>query len=321
MAKILLISFCTLYSFISMGAQFGPLFPTHRFPTDKTLHLGYLFDYSFTNSNFDGSSHTFLSNDSTIVRHRHRLHLEYQANRQFNFGAYIHLDALTLDDPSQNKVSSSSLSDQYVFFEYRFYDAIGASLGISPMVKFPLYKNPEPIGTQNEIFFGDSQIDIALILTGEYWFNRSIRTRLNLGLNYRTEGYATEIPYLVSLAYVSHKLDLSLRLIGNMSLSNDDFDPSLITGQQNFAQSQYAFAQNPSVITINPYIEFWVLPSWALQLEYHYALTGDNSSRYQLTRAGVIYRWAKTIRKKKKEKFKEVDISTDQNKGKFEGEE
>lgn len=284
------------------------------------MHFSYRVNVINSSDNFFSSStHDPLFDDSKITVTQHQLLAEYQPNRLLSMGALLSSDQVDIEN-NTGIASESGLGDQRVFVEYRLVDEIGYSLGMASILKFPLYSNPDPVTSTNPTAaLGDAQTDFTVMGTGEKWFTNSIRTRVNLGLTFRTEGFATEIPFLVSVGFVTHRLDLDLKISGNFSLGNDDFDSAQATIKGNFGASDYIFAENPMIVNLHPTIDFWITPKWGLNFEFKYSLMGERAPLFTQVTGGLSYRWAK-INGKVKRSFKEVDIGTDQNKGLFDQE-
>jgi hypothetical protein len=121
------------------------------------------------------------------------------------------------------------------------------------------------------------------------------------------------------VGFVTHKVDVDLRFIGNYSLDAPVADADKVTQSGLFANSAYAFSRGPTVLMLSPKAEFWMTPSMGLSAEYNYSLVGKYSPHFYTIAFGAIYRFSKTS-KQRPRTFQEVDISTDQEAGKFQGE-
>lgn len=317
-----------LFAKPSLAAQFGPIFPTHRFPTDESFHLGYGLVYGKSSSNFVGSRSTEpLEGQSKLRLLRQQLTAEFQPNRRLSTGAILHFDSLTLNNPTTDtSVSKHKLSDQRVFMEYRFSDGPGYSIGLAAMLKFPFYKNPTltdiPADGSGLILMGDAQTDFTTLLTGEYWGSDNLRFRSNLGYTFRTEAFASEMPFYFSLAFVSPRVDFELKFLGNFTIGNDSFDDEstdLELVRVRFGNSEYAYSASPWVMAVEPELTFWVDKEWGIITNLRYALLGNRSPNFYTAMLGLTYRWSETS-KRVKRTLQDVDIGIDQDVGQFPGE-
>ncbi len=230
-------------------------------------------------------------------------------------------------NPSNSKgVTTAKLGDQRLFAEYRFFDAPGRSVGFAFVPKFPGYSNPTQDeltsqGVTTAVLLGDSQVDFTTLLTTEFWPATTIRVRLDAGYTYRTEGFAPELPYAVSLGYANPRVDLDLKVRGNVSLSGtrDSTDASLAVLRAAFQGSDYAYSDTPWVMIFQPNAEFWVTPRIGLGFDFAYSALGNNSSRFTEFGVSITFREA-TTRRRARTTFQEVDIGTDQESGVFQGE-
>lgn len=305
------------------AAQFGPVFPSHRFPTDSSYHLGYGFSTAKSRSNYDGSSSTSkLLTSGEVSVQEHLFDLEYQPTRYLSVGAYFTLVSTKISDKvASNK--ATGMGDQRIFTEYRFFDEVGKSAGFAFMVKFPGYKNATATevnrGKARVALRGDAQSDFTGFLSTELWASSTIRTRVDFGYTYRTDQFAAELPYQVSIAYVNPQLDIDLRLKGNFSMGNDSYatkNSDIGVVQRAFGSSDYALAKNPWILSIEPNLSYWFAPEWSADLTYAQSLMGNNAPSFYKFTVGMTYRWAQT-RVKKPRNYKDVSIDTDQEKGKF----
>jgi len=322
-----------LSSFLLFGrqlhaAQSGAVFPSHRFPTDESFHLGYNYGFLSSSSNFVGSRTTEpLLGSSRLHVAQHQFSVEFQPTRQLSLGAFLSVDQISIDDKAGNGGADMGPGDQRVFSEFRFFDEPGKSAGVAFMLKFPGYKNPtaeeiQKSGQVREALRGDAQTDVSALLTSELWFTPMIRSRFDVGYTYRTERFSGEIPFFLSFAYVLPEFDIEVRFKGNASQNNDTFNKSKsdISNVQNaFGASQYALSSNPWTLIIEPAIQYWTSPRFALDLTYSKSLMGNESPNYYRFSLGFTYRWAQTKVQRTKT-YKEVNIETDQDSGKFQGE-
>ena len=320
-----------LFVFFSTGAlatSYGPFMPTHHYPTDRSFHLTYNFSKISSGKDFVGGTTTqFNNSNSTYNLIRHEFIPEFQANRKLSFGAKLQLDSGTLSNSIGLDNNKTSLSDQFIFMEFRAHDEVGSSLGFGTVIKFPGYKNTtlaELLNSDdpnNTVLIGDGQVDLSMLVMWENWFGSHWRMQTDFGYTYRADGYASQLPYMASIGFVTPKMDFALRMRGNLSLGggspNTDEGESI---RDAFAQSDWALSPNPWVLILEPAIELWISAKWAINFQYSQTLMGNNSPSYSRFATGLTYRWSETINKRKRS-FKEVPIWKDQDAGKFAGEE
>ena len=325
--RLLLLLLAALTTNDIHAAAYGPDMPSHHFPTDTSFHLGYRLLTIRHSKNFVEPLLTEALDGGASVRvFRHELTPEFQPNRQFNFGARFRFDSTKLSPNVGDDLSSSSLSDQLFFLEYRFYDVPGSSVGLSTLIKFPLYSNTTLAAllasnnTSQTVLLGDGQIDYSFLLTTENWFGTTFRLQTNAGITIRTDGFAPQIPAMLSAGVVTPKMDFSLRVKGAFSLGQGTENNADIQNLRNaFANSNWALSPNPWLIQVEPSILLWISSKWAIHLEYTQTLMGNNSPSFNHFGVGFVYRWAKT-KTKFKRNFEEVPIWVDQEAGHFEGE-
>ncbi len=316
-----------LYSPAS-ASQFGPFFPTHNFPTDQSFHANYKFAFHNSGSNFvDSFSTDVLADQKTIRRMSHQFLVEYQPNRLFGFGAQINFDQMKLNaGPGLDGASKSGLGDQRVFAEFRFYDEPGSSFGIATVAKFAPYKTltaaelAETDDPNNVALLGDGQLDGALLLTGEHWPSEVIRLRFDGGMNFRTQGYASEFIYQGSVAFVTPKMDLDLRVKGTLPMgSGGDFSESQVI-QDAFGGSDFALSPHARQLIFNPSLALWLSPKISFHFDFEMSLSGKEAANFMGFYFGLGYRWAKTKTGRPKT-FQEVDIRKNLDGDRFEAEE
>jgi hypothetical protein len=282
-----------------------------------------------TSSNFvEALSIEPLKNEASISMYKHEFSLEYQPSRKISLGALLSVYSASISNElvSDPEVRTSP-GDQFFFGEYRFYDEPGASVGGAFVLKFPGYSNPtfqefQASGSSLAILMGDAQTDVTGLITGEYWPSQVVRGRIDTGYTFRTEQYSAEIPFLASIAFVTPKIEVDLKVRGNFTLRTDKFQSSSDGADElkkAFGGSDYAFSANPWIFVINPTVEMWVSPKWAVGFDYSYPLFGNRAPFYQNIALSLTYRWAKSARRNQKT-FREVDIGTDQESGQFQGE-
>lgn len=308
------------------AAQLGPILPTHHYPTDQSFHLAYRFHLINSSSNFVEKLVTDpLTNNARLRIIRHELIPEFQPNRKLSFGARIVLDSLSMAAESGTWNGRTTLGDQSFFVEFRVLDEPGSSLGFAGIVKIPAYSNPtlleltESSTPNNTLLPGDAQTDTTLLVTTEYWAGANLRLRADTGFTKRLDGYASELPYSVSIGVVNPKMDFELRLRGNFALGQGEANDTDTEAIRNaFSNSAYAYSPNPWVMVIEPNVELWLSAKTAVSLQYSYSIMGKHSPSFHAMSAGLIYRWAET-RNRPRKTFKEVPIYTDQESGKFDG--
>ncbi len=307
----------------SFASQTGPFFPTHRFPADTSHHISYDFMHVLSRTNFVSSRLTEpLDNGHSLSLYAQKIGIEFQPNRNLSVGAELSFDSLSLG--GSTAPGKNAFGDQHVFMEYRFYDEVGASLGAAVVAKFPAYKNAtiqevQDAGSTNFVFLGDAQSDLSALLTGEKWFQPTLRTRFDIGLKLRTDSYSHEIPFLASIGFVTPKVEFDFKFIGNAVLGSSSDGSSIGVLESAFSNSKYALSLNPWVFAIQPSMELWLSTSWALSFDYRYSLMGNNSPSFHMFSFGLIFRSAEN-RSKVKKTFQQVDIRTDQESGQFQGE-
>ncbi len=302
------------------ASQWGPVFPSHRYPTDKSFHLNTSLSYGSQSGVFD-SEGVRQDMPSTLTRFRLNISPEYQPTRQLSLGAYIHFDSLKLDAPTE-QLSKSGLSDQYLFGEFRVVDEVGYSVGFGTVFKIPLYSNPTDVGTGTESFLmlGDGQIDAALYFTTEYWAWPQIKLVGDLGINFRTDEHATEVPFQLGMEYMSPKTNFGVSVLGNLSLKNDKATQTPTSQQlQNLTgNTNYVFATNPESVIIQVKGEYSMSHSWGLIAKFENSLWGKNSPAFMNISAGLSYRLFDPYYSKRS--AREVGIETDDSSSEFEGE-
>lgn len=312
---------------LAVAAQFGPVFPTHRYPTDQSFHLGYRLDAFYTNSNFIGPTlYQRLDGNASFSLFQHTLIPEFQPNRRLSVGGYFSAISAAVNPAGKQGVSATKLGDQRLFVEYRFFDSLGKSLGLALVPKFPGYTNPtvdelSEQGVTTAVLVGDAQIDFSVLLTSELWPSDVVRIRLDGGMTIRTDAFANEMPFMVSVGYVNPRVDLDLKVRGNASLGSTaaNTDTTIEPLRTAFAHSDYAFSDTPWTIILQPTAEFWFTPQWAIGAEFAFSALGNNSARFRGFGFGLTFREAQAKRVIPKT-FKEVDLSTDQESGVFQGE-
>jgi len=325
---IFLISIFHLFDSSTWAAQRGPIIPSHRYPTDRSFHLSYDLSFFSSASNFVEALTTEpLEQNARLNIFRHSFATEFQPNRQLSLGARFNIDSVKLSTlAAEDSQSKMAFSDQSVFGEFRFFDQPGASLGAAVVAKFPFYTNPslESIiqsGEGSAALLGDAQTDLSFLITAEFWPSSSLRTQFDLGYTYRTEGFSAEIPYSFSIGFVSPKIDLALKAKGNFSIANDSVGSNEEGNslKQAFAGSDYALAINPWTFNLEPSVDVWISNKIALTFLSSFSIAGSHSPYFQLFQIGLIYRFAERVTQNKRS-FKQVDFSTDQESGKFQGE-
>jgi hypothetical protein len=315
-----------LASLSANASQYGPVFPTHNFPTDQSFHAVYRYGFHNTGSNFVGTLATdALADGKTIRNFTHELTAEYQPNRNLSLGGIFRFEQMSLNGIAPVTYGDTGLGDQRIFMEFRFHDQPGVSLGVAGIVKFPLYKNPtadELAATShpNEIvLFGDGQLDTSLLLCGEYWFTNVVRLRSDLGVNFRSQGYAPDLPYLLAIGFVTPKMDLDLRLKGNVPLGTGSNLVALAPVKTAFGGSDFALSPNARHLILNPSVALWMSPKLSFHFDFEMSLAGNHSANFTGFVFGLGYRWAKT-KQDRPRTFQEVDIKKNLDGDRFEAE-
>ncbi len=274
----------------------------------------------------DSFSTDVLPEGKTLRYFTHELAVEFQPNRRVAFGANFRFLQMNLNDGIGDGFSDSKLGDQRIFTEYRFYDHPGSSLGLAGVVKFPLYKTPTAADLQasddpsRTVLAGDGQLDAALLLCGEHWMNEVFRLRLDTGINFRTQAFASEIPYQLAVGFVTPKMDLDLRIKGNIPLGQGDSLEGLDEVKTAFAESHYALSPAARQLIVNPSVALWVSPTLSFHFDYEMSVSGKNSANFMGFIFGLGYRWAKT-KTERPRTFREVDIRKNLEGDRFEAEE
>jgi hypothetical protein len=313
----------------AQAAQSGPVFPTHRFPTDQSFHLSYRLSYLTTHANYvSARQYSYLTDRFSLIGHSFTG--EFQPNRQFSAGAIFNVSSAALNPQAGGPgVSQNKLGDQRVFTEFRFFDRPGRSIGLSFVAKFPGYKNATSAEVTaagkaaRVVLVGDAQLDFSPMLTTEFWFTSTMRTRFDVGYTMRTTQFANEIPAMLSVGYANPRIDLDLRFKAYKTLAGASVT---VDGAEDgadvkaaFANSDWAFARNPWALIVQPVVEFWITPSLAATFDANLSLVGNNSAHFREFAIGIAMRRAET-RSRKPRTFQEIDIRTEQEEGYFPGE-
>lgn len=315
----LFLSFLCLNSNLS-ASQWGPVFPSHRYPTDRSYHVNSWFSYGSQDSVFDGKGEREQL-DGSLSRFRVVINPEYQPTRELSLGAYLNFDSLKLSESGQT-LSKSGFSDQFIFGEYRVVDEPGHSIGFATIFKIPFYSVPGEVNSTSEDFLllGDGQIDSSLLLTTEYWAWRSIKLIGDIGITYRTDEHATELPFQLGAQYVSPKYNFGFYVLGNLSFKNDKATQNTTSQQiQNLTGSTgYVFANSPETIIFGLKGEYALNPSWAFIGDLQNSVWGKSSPYFINFSAGVSYRFFDPSTTQRS--AREVGIETDDATQEFEGE-
>jgi len=285
-----------------------------------------------SSANFVASRETdALTNNSSLRLIKHQFLAEIQPSPKLSIGALLRFDQLKMSDPTDNTfISKTGFADQRLWMEFRLYDVVGSSLGLALLVKFPTYKIPtsqelleQDLGST--VLLGDGQTDFSVLLTSEHWFSKNTRTRFDFGGTYRSELHAGELPFQIALGIVNPKVDFDFRIRGNLSFGNDglgvgaDAPEGIQELRTAFANSNYALASNPWGITLNPFLELWTSPKFAITFEYQYTIVGNQSPHYNLFAIGITHRWARN-KFLSRPVYEKVDMSISQDPEKFQGE-
>lgn len=296
------------------------MFPSHRYPTDRSYHVNSWFSYGAQGSVFDGDGER-QDLGATLTRIRFVINPEYQPTRELSLGAYLNFDSLKLDGNGQ-QLTKSGFSDQFIFGEYRVVDEPGHSIGFATVFKIPLYSVPGEVSSTSSDFLllGDGQIDSSLLLTTEYWAWRNIKLIGDIGFTYRTDEHATELPFQAGIEYVTPKYNLGFSILGNLSFKNDKAtqtttsqDIQTLTGG-----TGYVFATSPETIILELKGEYAFNHSWAMIGNFQNSVWGKSSPFFINFSAGVSYRFFDPSMHKRS--AREVGIETDDASQEFEGE-
>jgi hypothetical protein len=304
------------------SAQWGPVFPSHNFPTERSFLMNSNLEYGTQNSFFNSDGQK-QSHNSVLSRFRATLNPEFQPSRELSFGAFFNFDYLSLKPTNTTLFSKSGPSDQFLFGEYRFYDYPGRSVGIASVVKIPAYPIPQKIAEDSSSFLvlGDGQIDVTTLLTTEYWLTKNLKFYLDLGFTYRAEDHSSEIPYNTGLEFKFPRYTIGANLRGASSLKTDNTRSSKSSGLLHdlTGGTNYIFAENPTILIGKIYGEYALNHEWALSGKIENSMTGKNAPFFYTVGFGLSYRnfeYSRYIPRT----AREVDIDTDDSGDEFEGE-
>jgi len=305
---------------LTFASQFGPVFPSHDFPTDKSYLVNGWLSYADENSFFDNTGKT-QTLDGSLTRYRFTLNPEFQPNRQFAFGAYLNFDSLKLST-TKTQLSKSGPSDQYLYGEFRFLDEPGYSLGFSSIFKFPVYSAPSTVDTSTPPFLllGDGQIDGSLLLSGEFWPWNNFRLLGDVGMTYRTDDHAGEVPFQLAASYVTPEFNIGLAVRGNFTLNNDKAT-NTVTSQQiqiHTGATNYVYANSPQVIALEIKGEYDFNYRWGVLADFQDSISGRNSPDFVYFGLGISCRFFEPSVARRS--AREVGFETDDSLKEFEGE-
>lgn len=306
----------------ALSSQWGPVFPTHNFPTDKSFLMNPVFEYGTQGSifNSDGFKQKL---DLSFSRFRISLNPEFQPSRELSFGAFINIDFLSLQPTDKPQISKSGPSDQFLFGEFRFYDKPGQSLGIATVIKVPAYTNPQKVNEDSAPFLilGDGQIDSSILMTGEYWLTRNLKFYLDSGFTYRSDDHSSEIPYKTGLEFKSPRYTLGASLKGTSSLKTDNTRTSPVSSILNdlTGGTNYAFAENPTLLIGKIYGEYALNHEWAITSKFENSMAGRNAPFFYIVGIGLSYREFE-YKSYIPRTARDVGIETDDSGDEFEGE-
>ena len=295
------------------------MFPSHRFPTDKSFHLLSSLSYGSEAAAYDEES-SRETLDSSLTRIRLTINPEYQPSRQFLIGAYLNVDSLKLSGSGQN-AAKSGLSDQYLFGEFRAVDEVGYSYGFGTVFKIPLYSTPKDVsGAEPFLLLGDGQIDATFVFSAEYWPWEYFKFTGDLGATYRSDEHASELPFQLGGEYVSRKFNIGLNLLGNLSFNNDKATQTVSSQeiQTLTGGTHYVFAKNPQSFLLQIKGEYAFTHQWAAVASFTNTLWGKNAPYFSNLTAGVVYRFFEPAVRQRS--AREVGIGTDDSSQDFEGE-
>ena len=307
--------------FSAEALQWGPVFPTHKFPTERSFHTTLSSEYGSQSAYFDGTGQkTTLT--SKLSRLRFSLTPEYQPSRQLSFGAMLNFDSLSTSGTSTT-LAKSGLSDQFIFGEFRMIDERGKSLGIATVFKIPAYANPKSVDTNTPAFLmlGDAQVDGSFLVTGEYWATSHVKLFSDLGFTYRSDEHASEVPLNLGVEYVTKRYSVGASLAGNLSLGNDKTHDSPTTQaiQSKTGANNYVFATNPQGFKAQVQAEYAFNYQWAANAKIENSIWGKNSPYFFNVGAGVVFRFFEPAHGEGPT-AREVNIRTDDTSDEFEGE-
>jgi len=320
--SLLILSAEILILNIALSAQFGPVFPSHNFPTDQSFLMNSNFEYGTQSSIFNKDG---LKENLNLVFSRFRVTLnpEYQPSREVSFGAFLNFDFLSLQETNKPQISKSGPADQFVFGEYRFFDNPGQSVGIASVVKIPVYSTPQKVSVTTPPFLilGDGQIDATLLLTTEYWLTKNFKFYLDSGFTYRSDDHSYEIPYNTGLEFKVPRYTIGANLRGTSSLKTDSTRLSQVSGlfHDKSGGTNYIFAENPTILIGKIYGEYSLNHEWALTAKFENSMTGKNAPFFYLVGVGLSYRnieYTTYIPRT----ARDVGIETDDSDDEFDGE-
>ncbi len=318
----LLILVQILNSNLAFAAQWGPVFPTHNFPTEQSFLMNSNFEYGTQSSLFNSEGQKESLN-LVFSRFRVTLNPEYQPSREFSFGAFFNFDFLSLQPTGQNQTSKSGPSDQFLFAEYRFYDFPGQSIGLASVVKIPAYPIPQRVdaGSSSFLILGDGQIDATALITTEYWLSRNLKFYLDTGFTFRAEDHSSEIPYNTGLEFKVPRYTIGANLRGASSLKTDSTRLSQSSGlfHDLTGGTNYIFAENPTLLIGKIYGEYALNHEWAISGKFENSMSGKNAPFFYIVGFGLSYRNFEYSRYMPRT-ARDVDIETDDSEDEFEGE-
>ena len=307
---------------LALAAQWGPVFPTHNFPTEQSFLMNTNFEYGTQSSLFNSLGQK-ESLELVFSRFRITLNPEYQPSKQFSFGGYFNFDFLSLQPTGQTQVSKSGPSDQFLFGEYRFYDYPGQSVGIASVVKIPAYPIPRQVdaGSSSFLILGDGQIDATALITTEYWLSRNLKFYLDSGFTYRAEDHSSEIPYNTGLEFKVPRYTIGVNLKGTSSLKTDNTRLSQSSGlfHDLTGGTNYIFAENPTILIGKIYGEYALNHEWAISGKFENSMSGKNAPFFYIVGFGLSYRNFEYSRYMPRT-ARDVGIETDDSDDEFEGE-
>lgn len=319
---LLVLSAETLILNVALSAQWGPVFPTHNFPTEKSFLMNSNFEYG-TQSSIFNSEGLKQSVDLVFSRFRVTLNPEYQPSKELSFGAFLNADFLSLQANGKTQISTSGLSDQFLFGEYRFYDYPGQSVGIATVVKIPAYPIPQKVAQDSAPFLilGDGQIDATGLITTEYWLTRNLKFYLDSGFTYRAEDHSHEIPFNSGLEFKVPRYTLGVSLKGTYSLKTDSTRISGVSAiiHDLTGPTNYVFAENPTLLIGKIYGEYALNHEWAISAKFENSMRGRNAPFFYTVGFGLSFRnfeYSRYIPRT----ARDVDIDTDDSESDFEGE-
>ncbi len=307
---------------LGFSTQWGPVFPTHNFPTEKSFLMNSNLEYGTQSSIFTFEGHR-QPVDLVFSRFRVSLNPEYQPSKQISFGAFLNFDFLSLQATGKTQISTSGPSDQFLFGEYRFYDYPGESVGIATVVKIPAYPIPQKVAQDSPPFLilGDGQIDATALITTEYWPTRNLKFFVDSGFTYRAEDHSHEVPFNSGIEFKVPRYTLGASLKGSYSLKTDSTRLAGVSQliHDRTGPTNYVFAENPTLLIGKIYGEYALNHEWAINAKFENSMRGRNAPFFYIVGLGLSFRnfeYSRYIPRT----ARDVELETNDSESDFEGE-